>query len=138
MTISTARSPCFPGTSGGDFSARFAVRGGLYDETLVTLDDQELMEPFHLKDFQGVFSILDPEAIGGVELTPGGFTAKYGDRMTGVLDMVTRSPKADPGRNWDQPDHGVGKRRWAFLRWQGELVGLGPARIPGFHPQGRQ
>jgi hypothetical protein len=82
-----------PATSGGDFSARFAVRGGLYDEILVTLDDQELMEPFHLKDFQGVFSILDPEAIGGVELTPGGFTAKCGDRMTGVLDMVTRSPK---------------------------------------------
>jgi hypothetical protein len=83
-----------PGVSEGDFSARFAIRGGLYDETLVTLDGQELMEPFHLRDFQGVFSILDPEMIGGVELTPGGFTAEFGDRMTGVLDMVTRSPDA--------------------------------------------
>lgn len=81
-----------PSTAGGDFSARFTVRGGLYDETLVTLDGQELMEPFHLKDFQGIFSILDPEMIGGVELTPGGFTAEHGDRMTAVLDMVTRSP----------------------------------------------
>ncbi len=81
-----------PGTAGGDISARFVIRGGLFDENLVTLDDQELLEPFHLKDFQGVFSILDPETIGGLELTPGGFTAEYGDRMTGVLDMVTRTP----------------------------------------------
>ena len=83
-----------PGVSGGDFSARFAIRGGLYDETLVILDGQEIMEPFHLKDLQGVFSIFDPEMIGGVELTPGGFTADHGDRMTGVLDMVTRSPQS--------------------------------------------
>ncbi len=82
-----------PGTSGGDISARFSIRGGLYDETLVKLDGQELMEPFHLKDFESVFSILDPEMIGGLELTPGGFTAEYGDRMSGVLDMATSAPK---------------------------------------------
>lgn len=81
-----------PGTSGGDISGRFNVRGGFYDEVLVRLDDMELLEPFHLKDFQGVFSILDPEMIGGVELIPGGFTAEHGDRMTAVLDMTSRRP----------------------------------------------
>ncbi len=81
-----------PGTSGGDISARFSIRGGLDDETLVRFDGQELFEPYHLKDFQGVFSIFDPEMIGGVDLHPGGFTAEYGDRLTGVLDMTSRSP----------------------------------------------
>ena len=108
-----------PGVSGGDFSARFAIRGGLYDETLVLLDGQEIMEPFHLKDFQGVFSILDQEMIGGLELTPGGFTADHGDRMTGVLDMVTRSPDDNPHRPRNQPDHGLGQRPRPVRRRQG-------------------
>lgn len=83
-----------PGTSANDISARFHVRGGLADETLVRLDGVELFEPFHLKDFQGVFSILDPEVIGGVDLYPGSFPAEYGDRMSGVLDMTTSVPSA--------------------------------------------
>jgi hypothetical protein len=86
-----------PGTSSGDISGRFNVRGGLHDEVLVAMDGQELFEPFHLKDFQGVFSIFDPEMIGGVELKPGGFTAEYGDRMTGVLDLSSRTPTATHG-----------------------------------------
>jgi hypothetical protein len=81
-----------PGTSGNDFSAQFTVRGGLHDEILVRLDGLELFEPFHLKDFDGVFNILDPEVIGGVDLIPGSFPAEYGDRMSGVLDMTTSRP----------------------------------------------
>ena len=81
-----------PGTSGGDISAAFNVRGGFYQEVLARIDGQEVVEPFHLKDFQGVFSILDPELISGVDLIPGGYPAEYGDRMTGVLDMRTREP----------------------------------------------
>ncbi len=80
-----------PGVSGGDISAKFNVRGGFYTELLVRIDDMELFEPFHLKDFQGVFSIIDAEMIGSVDLYPGGYTAEYGDRMTGVLDMSTRT-----------------------------------------------
>ena len=83
-----------PGTSGGDISAAFNVRGGFFQETLTRIDGIEIFEPFHLKDFQGIFSILDPKITGGVDLTPGGYPAEYGDRMTGVLDMTTVQPTA--------------------------------------------
>jgi hypothetical protein len=86
-----------PGTSGGDISGRFNVRGGFHDELLVRLDEMELYEPFHLKDFQGVFSVLDPEMIDSVELVPGAFTSEYGDRMTGVLNITSRRPTESHG-----------------------------------------
>ena len=81
-----------PGTSAKDFSARFSVRGGLHDDVLVRLDGLELFEPFHLKDFDGIFNVIDPAIIGGVDLTPGSYAAEHGDRMGGVLEMWTRRP----------------------------------------------
>ena len=83
-----------PGTSSEDFSAAFNVRGGFNSEVLTRIDGVEIFEPFHLKDFQGVFSILDPKITGSVDLTPGGYSAEFGDRMTGVLDMTTVRPSA--------------------------------------------
>lgn len=81
-----------PGAAANDFSAAFNIRGGGADEILVLLDGLELIEPFHLKDFQSVFSTVDADAAGGVDFLTGGYPVEYGDRMSGVMDIAIHSP----------------------------------------------
>jgi hypothetical protein len=81
-----------PSTTANDVSSQFSVRGGFSRDNLILLDGLEIYEPYHLKDFEGVFSIFDPRIIGGARLFPGAFAAKYGDRSSGVLDMDTLVP----------------------------------------------
>ena len=82
-----------PGIVSDEYGAQFSVRGGDVDEVLVLLDGMQIYKPFHQKDFGGgLFSTVDIETIAGVDLLTGGFTAEYGDRMSGVLDMKTKSP----------------------------------------------
>jgi len=76
-----------PGTASIGLSARPYIRGGLQDETLVLFNDVELLEPFHLKDFQSVFSGFNPSLVKSVDVYTGGFPARYGDRMSGVMDI---------------------------------------------------
>ena len=87
-----------PGASGNDVSSAFSLRGAPYEEILVRLDGVELFEPFHLKDFSGVLSIVDAQVVDGIEIFPGAFPAAYGDRSAGVVDLTSRRPAATETR----------------------------------------
>lgn len=76
-----------PGAAASDFSAKIYTRGGAADETLVRFDGLRLVNPFHLKDFQSVFSAIDPALVGAVDVYTGGFPVNFGDRMSGVIDI---------------------------------------------------
>ena len=78
-----------PGLTADDLTARFWVRGAPHEQVLARLDGVDLIEPFHMKDTNSSLSILDLETISRLELTTGGFTAEYGDRLAGVLEMET-------------------------------------------------
>lgn len=85
-----------PGLSSGDYSAHFSIRGGRHDETLILLDELELYEPYHLKDYnEGAISIVDMDAVEGIELLTGGFPARYGNKRSGVFKIASRRPRSE-------------------------------------------
>ena len=88
-----------PGAAAGDLSAKANLRGGEVDETLVRFDGLRLFNPFHFKDFQNVFSTIDPAIVRGIEVYTGAFPAAYGDRMSGVIDIdslaATNAPQSE-------------------------------------------
>ncbi len=76
-----------PGVASVGVSAKPHIRGGVQDELLIISDGVELLEPFHLADFQSIFSSLDHHTIESVDFYTGGFPARYGTRMSGVMDI---------------------------------------------------
>jgi len=74
-----------PGVQKGrEGDAGIYVRGGGPDQNLIILDDAIVYNAFHLFGF---FSLFNGDALKSVELTKGGFPARYGGRLSSVIDM---------------------------------------------------
>lgn len=69
-------------------STRPYIRGSLADDVLVRYDGVTLLDPFHLKDFQSLYSAIDPLAVESIEVYSGGYPVRYGTRSGGVIDIT--------------------------------------------------
>ena len=76
-----------PGAAASGASAKTHFRGGEESEIGIMLNGHGLFDPFHIRDYQSVFSAIDSRAIEGVEVYTGGFPVRFGDRMSGLVLM---------------------------------------------------
>ncbi|RPI05003.1 MAG: TonB-dependent receptor [Ignavibacteriae bacterium] len=86
-----------PGVStNNEFSAKFNVRGGNQDENLVLVNGTQVYDPFHIKEAPNAsIGIFNVDMIKKMDLITGGFTARYGDRMSSVLNIDYREGNRD-------------------------------------------
>tara|TARA_R110000851_G_scaffold333543_1_gene515655 strand:+ start:8480 stop:10846 length:2367 start_codon:yes stop_codon:yes gene_type:complete len=74
-------------TSAGEGASGFNVRGGAADQNLILLDEATLYNSSHLFGF---FSVFNPDAIKDLTLYKGGIPARYGGRVSSVLDIYQK------------------------------------------------
>lgn len=85
-------------TGSNEMSSQYSVRGGSYDENLVYINGVEVYRPQLVTSGQQEgLSIINPDMVGKVNFSTGGFGAEYGDRMSSVLDITYRQPEAFEG-----------------------------------------
>jgi carboxypeptidase-like protein/TonB-dependent receptor-like protein len=81
------------GTAGGELSSQYSVRGGSFDENLVYINDFEIYRPLLPRSGQQEgLSFLNPDMVSRIKFSSGGFEAKYGDKLSSVLDADYRRP----------------------------------------------
>lgn len=79
--------------SNNELSTQYSVRGGNFDENLVYVNEIEIYRPFLIRSGQQEgLSFTNSDMVQNVDFSAGGFQAKYGDRMSSVLDITYRRP----------------------------------------------
>ena len=83
-----------PGVSNNnELSTQYNVRGGNFDENLVYVNGIEVYRPFLIRSGQQEgLSFVNSNMVQNINFSAGGFQAKYGDRLSSVLDITYRKP----------------------------------------------
>lgn len=80
-------------SSNNELSSQYSVRGGNYDENLIYVNDIEIYRPFLVRSGQQEgLSFINSDLISSIRFSAGGFDARYGDKMSSVLDIRYRRP----------------------------------------------
>ena len=85
-------------SSSNELSSQYSVRGGTYDENSVTINGIEVYRPQLISSGQQEgLSIINPDLVGAVGFSTGGFGAEYADKMSSALDITYRQPESFEG-----------------------------------------
>jgi hypothetical protein len=80
-------------SSSNELSSQYSVRGGNYDENLVYVNGIEIYRPFLIRSGQQEgLSFINSDLVSSILFSAGGFEAKYGDKMSSVLDIQYKKP----------------------------------------------
>lgn len=81
-------------SSHNELSSQYNVRGGNFDENSVYVNGIEVYRPLLIRAGQQEgLSFVNPDMVGAIAFSTGGFEAKYGDKMSSVLDITYRKPR---------------------------------------------
>ena len=85
-------------SSNNELSSQYSVRGGSYDENIVYVNGIEVFRPLLIRSGQQEgLSFVNPDLTEEVKFSAGGFDARYGDKMSSVLDITYKKPKQFEG-----------------------------------------
>lgn len=84
--------------SSNEMSSQYSVRGGSFDENSVYINGTEIYRPQLVRSGQQEgLSIINPDMVGNIRFSTGGFPARYADKMSSALDITYREPQALEG-----------------------------------------
>ena len=84
--------------SNNELTSQYNVRGGNYDENLIYINDFEIFRPYLVRNGQQEgLSFINPELARNINFYNGGFQAKYGDKISSVLDIQYKKPNTFGG-----------------------------------------